>query len=91
MKEYKYLKLGINDIIDPSIYNLGELIQLLHQHKLRVLLDVKLESTGYYQLKREEFQKSNRDLVINRTRAIEDIEYQNAERKGEVKTYHWKM
>ena len=80
----KYLKLGVNDIIDPSKYSLGELIQLLHQHKFRVLLDVKLESPAYYQLKREEFQKSNRDLVVNRIRAIEDIEYQSAEGKGEV-------
>ena len=80
----KYLKLGVNDIIDPSKYSLGELIQLLHQHKFRVLLDVKLESPAYYQLKREELQKSNRDLVINRIRAIEDIECQNAVRKGEV-------
>ena len=80
----KYLKLGVNDIIDPSKYSLGELIQLLHQHKFRVLLDVKLESPAYYQLKREEFQKSNRDIVINKIRAIEDIECQNAVRKGEV-------
>ena len=80
----KYLKLGVNDIIDPSKYSLGELIQLLYQHKFRVLLDVKLESPAYYQLKREEFQKSNRDLVVNRIRAIEDIECQNAESKGEV-------
>ena len=80
----KYLKLGVNDIIDPSKYSLGELIQLLNQHKFRLLLDVKLESQAYYQLKREEFQKSNRDLVINRMSAIEDIEHQNAERKGEV-------
>ena len=75
----KYLKLGLIDIIDPSIYSLGELIQLLNQHKFRVLLDVKLESQAYYQLKREEFQKSNRDLVINRMSAIEDIEHQNDE------------
>ena len=80
----QYLKLGLIDIIDPSIYDLGELIQLLNQHKLRVILDVKSESPAYYQLKREEFQKSNRDLVINRMSAIEDIEHQNAERKGEV-------
>jgi len=84
MNVEKYLKLGLIDIIDPSIYSLGELIQLLNQHKFRVLLDVKLESQAYYQLKREEFQKSNRDLVINRMSAIEDIEHQNAERKGEV-------
>ena len=84
MNVEKYLKLGLIDIIDPSIYSLGELIQLLHQHKFRVLLDVKLESPAYYQLKREEFQKSNRDLVVNRIRAIEDIEYQSAEGKGEV-------
>ena len=84
MNVEKYLKLGLIDIIDPSIYSLGELIQLLNQHKFRVLLDFKLESQAYYQLKREEFQKSNRDLVINRMSAIEDIEHQNAERKGEV-------
>ena len=80
----KYLKLGINDIIEPSKYSLAELIQLLHQHKFRVLLDVKLESPAYYQLKRKELQKSNRDIVINKIRAIEDIECQNAVRKGEV-------
>ena len=84
MNVEKYLKLGLNDFIDPTIYSLGELIQLLNQHKFSVLLDVKLESQAYYQLKREEFQKSNRDIVINRIRAIEDIKYQNAERKGEV-------
>jgi hypothetical protein len=84
MNVEKYLKLGLIDSIDPSRYSLGELIQLLNQHKFSVLLDVKLESQAYYQLKREEFQKSNRDIVINRIRAIEDIEYQNAERKGEV-------
>ena len=84
MNVEKYLKLGLIDSIDPSRYSLGELIQLLNQHKFSVLLDVKLESQAYYQLKREEFQKSNRDIVINRICAIEDIEYQNAERKGEV-------
>ena len=84
MNVEKYLKLGLIDIIDPSRYSLGELIQLLNQHKFSVLLDVKLESQAYYQLKREEFQKSNRELVINRMSAIEDIEHQNAERKGEV-------
>ena len=80
----KYLKLGINDIIEPSKYSLAELIQLLHQHKFRVLLDVKLESPAYYQLKRKELQKYNRDIVINKIRAIEDIECQNATMKGEV-------
>ena len=84
MNVEKYLKLGINDIIGSSKYSLGELIQLLRQNKFRVLLDVKLESPAYYQLKRKELQKSNRDIVINKIRAIEDIEYQNAERKGEV-------
>lgn len=84
MKVDKYLNLGMNDITDPSIYSLGELTHLLHQHKFRVLLKVKLESPAYYQLKREELQNSNRDIVINRIRAIEDIECQNAVRKGEV-------
>ena len=84
MNVEKYLKLGINDIIGSSKYSLGELIQLLRQNKFRVLLDVKLESPAYYQLKRKELQKSNRDIVINKIRAIEDIEYQNAEMKGEV-------
>jgi hypothetical protein len=84
MNVEKYLKLGLIDSIDPSRYSLGELIQLLNQHKLRVLLDVKSESPAYYQLKREELQKSNRDIIINKIRAIEDIECQNAERKGEV-------
>ena len=84
MKVDNYLKLGMNDITDPSIYSLEELTQLLNQHKFRVLLDIKLESPAYYQLKKEELQKSNRDIVINRKRVIEDIEYKNAERKGEV-------
>lgn len=84
MNVEKYLKLGLNDFIDPTIYSLGELIQLLNKHKFRVLLDIKLESPAYYQLKKEEFQKFNRDLVINRISVIEDIEHQNAERKGEV-------
>ena len=84
MNVEKYLKLSLNDLIDPTIYSLGELIQLLNKHKFRVLLDIKLESPAYYQLKKEEFQKFNRDLVINRISAIEDIEHQNAERKGEV-------
>ena len=84
MNVEKYLKLDLNDFIDPTIYSLGELIQLLNKHKFRVLLDIKLESPAYYQLKKEEFQKFNRDLVINRISAIEDIEHQNAERKGEV-------
>ena len=84
MNVEKYLKLGFNDIIGSYKYSLGELIQLLRQNKFRVLLDAKLESPAYYQLKRKELQKSNRDIVINKIRAIEDIEYQNAEMKGEV-------
>ena len=84
MKVDNYLKLGMNDITDPSIYSLEELTQLLNQHKFRVLLDIKLESPAYYQLKKEELQKSNRDLIINRKRAIEDIQHKNTERKGEV-------
>jgi len=84
MNVEKYLKLGLIDFIDPNTYSLGELIQLLNQHKLRVLLDVKSEFPAYYQLKREELQKSNRDIIINKIRAIEDIECQKAERKGEV-------
>lgn len=84
MNVEKYLKLGFNDIIGSYQYSLGELIQLLRQNKFRVLLDVKLESPAYYQLKRKELQKSNRDIVINKIRAIEDIEYQKAEMKGEV-------